>query len=68
MAKAKASDVWLEWCPKCKRKHYVTMRKCLSCNTYETPQPISDKVWEECYLNMSDFNCDGCQEYRGHNS
>ena len=59
----KMSDVWLEYCPICKRKHYVTMQKCPECGVYETPQPVSDKVSDSCY---ADYACDGCMAYRDH--
>lgn len=39
------------------------MRTCPSCGAYETPQPVSDKVYEKC---MADYDCDGCQAYRDH--
>jgi len=55
--------VWLEYCPFCKRRHRVSMQPCPSCNIYFTPQPISDKVYEQC---GADYDCEGCIAYRDH--
>jgi hypothetical protein len=54
---------WLEYCKYCKRKHLVSLRKCPTCNTYETPQPVSVNVANHCGAN---YSCDGCIEYRKH--
>lgn len=54
---------WLEYCQVCKRKHYITLKSCPECNVYETPQPVSEKVYEHC---SADYSCDGCQAYREH--
>ena len=50
-------------CPSCGRKHYMSFQSCPTCNTYETPQPISEKVQDEC---RADYSCDGCLAYREH--
>ena len=36
---------------------------CPSCNTYETPQPVSEQVANNCY---ADYDCDGCVAFREH--
>ena len=54
---------WLEYCPWCKRKHLVEMRKCTGCFVYETPQPVSDTVADSC---GASYECDGCAAYREH--
>ena len=58
-------DVFLEYCPSCGRKHRVKYQKCPTCNTYETAQPVSEKVADAC---QQDYSCDGCQAYREHQS
>ena len=54
---------WMEYCKWCERKHYVMIQKCPTCDVYVTPQPVSDKVAEEC---RADYSCDGCCAYREH--
>ena len=54
---------WLEYCKSCNRKHRVMMRDCPTCSVYETAQPISDKVADQC---GADYSCDGCEAYREH--
>ena len=54
---------WLEWCKPCQRKHLVSLQSCPTCNTYETPQPVSEKVADSC---SADYSCDGCMAYREH--
>lgn len=39
------------------------MRKCPTCDVYETPQPVSDAVADSC---GADYSCDGCVAYREH--
>ena len=56
-------SVFLEYCSSCGRKHRMTHQPCPTCNTYETPQPVSEKVQETC---QADYSCDGCQAYREH--
>ncbi len=51
------------FCYSCKKKHLMIMRKCPDCGIYETMQPKSDKVYENCF---SDYACDGCISYRDH--
>jgi hypothetical protein len=55
--------VYLVYCPKCKRKHYMTHRKCPGCGVYTTLQPVSDKVADDCHGN---YICDGCEAYEDH--
>ena len=55
--------VWLEYCLCCKRKHYVTVQKCPTCQVYEVPQPKYDGVSNTCRAN---YDCDGCEAYRDH--
>lgn len=55
--------VWLEYCKSCKKKHYVTMKKCPDCGVHETPQPVSEKVYDTCRAN---YRCDGCDAYLDH--
>ena len=57
------SQVWLEYCKYCGRKHRVIMRDCPECGVHQTPQPKSDTVLEQCW---QDYACDGCQAYREH--
>ncbi len=54
---------WLEYCKCCGRKHRVMLKDCPTCNVYETPQPVSDKVCDQC---GADYSCDGCCAYREH--
>ena len=54
---------FLGYCPSCKRKHRVNYQKCPTCNTYETAQPVSERVQGTC---QADYSCDGCQAYREH--
>lgn len=55
--------VWLDYCKCCKRRHRVAFMKCPDCGVYETPQPVSDAVAENC---GADYRCDGCLAYRDH--
>lgn len=54
---------WLEYCKMCKKKHKVTLKKCPECGVHETPQPVSEKVYDEC---MATYICDGCKAYQDH--
>lgn len=54
---------WKEYCKSCKRFHIVILKPCTECGVYETPQPVSEKVYENC---RQDYACDGCQAYRDH--
>ena len=54
---------WLEYCDWCRRKHVVKLQKCPACGVYETPQPVSEQVYEEC---CAVNTCDGCQAYSDH--
>ena len=54
---------WKQWCNSCKRHHIVSNQKCPSCGVYDTPQPVSEKVYSKC---KADYDCDGCQAYRDH--
>lgn len=54
---------WKEYCRHCKRNHIVTMKPCPECGVYDTPQPVSEKVYEKC---RADYACDGCYAYRDH--
>lgn len=56
---------WLEYCKSCKRKHRVKQRGCPTCDVYETPQPVSERVSDCC---GADYSCDGCHAYRQHTS
>ena len=61
--KERRKMVWMEYCKTCKRKHYVTMQTCPTCEVYETSQPVSVRVYERC---QADYDCDGCIAYRDH--
>lgn len=63
MKKQFKNIIWLEYCNSCKKKHYVTLKSCPDCGTHETPQPVSDKVYEKCKAN---YRCDGCDAYLDH--
>ena len=54
---------FLEYCRRCGRKHHMTMQPCPTCGVYETPQPKSDNVANQCCAN---YQCDGCLAYREH--
>ena len=54
---------FLQFCKSCGRKHLMAQRSCPTCGVYETPQPVSDKVLDECH---ADYSCDGCIAYRDH--
>ncbi len=41
----------------------MALKPCPSCGVYETPQPKSEKVGENCCTN---YDCDGCEAYRDH--
>ena len=56
-------DVFLEDCPSCGHKHYMKYQSCPTCNTHETPQPVSERVYDNC---KADYSCDGCMAYREH--
>lgn len=56
---------WKDFCKQCKRFHIVTLKPCPSCGVYETPQPKSEKVYENC---MASYECEGCMAYRDHTS
>lgn len=55
--------VWLEYCKSCKRKHRMTAQQCPTCDVYETSQPVSNKVADDC---KADYSCDGCMAFREH--
>ena len=55
--------VWLEWCPSCERRHYVSPQLCPECHVYSTPQPVYVGVANSC---GADYACDGCMAYRDH--
>jgi rRNA maturation endonuclease Nob1 len=52
---------WKEYCSSCKKNHIVTNKVCPSCGVYFTPQPVSEKVYDDC---MKGYECDGCEAYR----
>ena len=54
---------FLVYCKSCKRSHVMRNQKCSTCQVYETPQPISEKVYNKC---GADYCCDGCIAYREH--
>jgi hypothetical protein len=56
--------VWKDSFGKSNKKHLVSMQKCPSCGVYETPQPISIKIWENYPLH--NYECDGCSAYKDH--
>ena len=58
--------VWLDYCKSCKKKHYVKMGNCPSCNGRggQVVQLVSDKVAEIC--NCFNDECCGCEAYREH--
>ena len=60
--------VWLEYCPSCKRKHYMTLKPCPSCNGRSgewIALPKSENVENQC--SRSYFSeCCGCEAYREH--
>lgn len=35
----------------------MMIQKCPTCGAYETPQPVSEKVYDTCH---ADYSCDGC--------
>ena len=41
----------------------MSNQKCPTCDTYETPQPVSERVYDACKAN---YSCDGCLAYREH--
>ena len=41
----------------------MTLRRCPTCDWYETVQPKSNKVLEQCTAN---YSCDGCDSYKEH--
>jgi len=41
----------------------MMLLKCPTCDVYETPQPVSDDVANQC---GADHSCDGCMAYREH--
>jgi hypothetical protein len=52
------------YCKSCKRSHIMIMKPCPSCGGYQTPQPKSEKIYDNC---MSfDYDCDGCEAYKDH--
>lgn len=59
----KPTPKWMEYCKYCGKKHRVTLKQCPGCFTYLTPQPVSEKVTEQC---MDDYYCDGCDAYKDH--
>jgi len=64
MTTATKEHVWLEWCPACKRKHYMSNQKCPSCGVHYIPQPASEAVAASCG-GPGPGECDGCEAYRG---
>ena len=61
--KQHADTPFLQYCPSCKRKHYMLHQSCPTCRVYETPQPVSDAVYDACH---ADYSCDGCEAYKEH--
>ena len=59
------TDIFLMDCPSCGHKHRMKHTSCPTCGVYETPQPVSDKVYDKCH---ADYSCDGCVAYREHES
>lgn len=55
--------VWLQYCHQCKYKHYVKQQLCVSCLVYDVPQPIFERVYNNC---CADYRCDGCHSYEDH--
>jgi hypothetical protein len=58
--------VFLEWCPSCKRKHYMIVQPCPECGGRGgwIAMPKSERVVDNCfYLH---YECEGCEAYRGH--
>ncbi len=57
------STVWKEWCKNCKKFHFVILKPCPDCGVYHTPQPKSEKVYDNC---NASYRCDGCEAYLDH--
>lgn len=53
---------WKEYCDKCKCNHIVSLQPCPDCGVHETPQPVSENVYEK-HLH-SKYRCDGCDAYQ----
>jgi len=51
----------LMYCPSCKRKHRMAHLRCMDCNVYTVPQPISETVYSACH---AIYRCDGCEAYQ----
>jgi len=60
---APRAEAWLQWCPSCQRKHYVTMQECPECRMYAVPRPASSNVADNC---GASYRCDGCEAYDEH--
>ncbi len=58
---------FLMYCPSCGHKHRMINQPCPMCQGRGgyTPQPISEKVYDSCHAN---YDCDGCEAYREHES
>ena len=54
---------WKDYCTACKKNHIFTLKPCPSCGVYETPQPKSEKVYDNCHKS---YICDGCEAYQDH--
>ena len=37
------------YCPTCLRHHWMTQRRCPTCNVYEQAWPASNQVAHDCY-------------------
>lgn len=55
--------IFLAYCNKCERKNRMTMKPCPTCGIYETAQPVSETVADNCDEN---YMCDRCEAYREH--
>jgi len=56
-------EMWLEWCPVCRRRHLVAWLPCPRCSGGSVPQPVKQGVREAC---GRVYECEGCEAYREH--
>ena len=54
---------WKDYCSLCKKNHIFTLKPCPDCGVYYTPQPVSEKVYDNC---NATYICDGCEAYLDH--
>jgi hypothetical protein len=56
-------EMGLVFCKSCNKSHLMRLKPCPTCDIYETPQPISEEVYNNCHAN---YQCDGCLAYKEH--